>query len=228
MSNPVDRFNELAEEYDEFTDAMPNYREMNEMVLELFERWFEDHPPESICELGCGTGTMTRTVVDEFEPDHYVALDGAEKMVERAVDTFSDYTGPTHVRFEKQVFEEWSPETTFDVVYSSLSIHHMSDPDKRALYRTVREALNTDGLFLYADLFDPPEALDNYYYEVTRQRRLDGGMTEEEFEERWQSHLDNDCPSSWFDSLDWLTEAGFETVDCGWKNANRAVLMAFP
>lgn len=226
MSYPIDRFNELADEYDEFTDAMPNYREMNETILEYFEVWFDRHSPETICELGCGTGTMTRTLVEEFGPDQYLALDGAGNMVEETIGRFADYSGPTHVQFEQTTFEEWDPDEQFDVVYSSLSIHHMSDSDKQSLYRTIRDSLNQPGLFLYVDLFSPPDSLADYYFDLNKTRRLELGMSEEEFQERWQSHLDNDRPSDWTRTMEWLSEAGFDTVDCGWKNGNRSLFLA--
>lgn len=226
MTDPIERFNELADDYEQFSNSMPKQDEMNETVLELFQQWFSKNPPTSVCELGSGIGTMARTIVDEFKPDQYLALDGAENMVERSIKSFVDYNGPTHVRFEQQAFEEWSPEESFDCVYSSLSIHHMTGDQKQTLFRRIYDSLEPGGLFLYADIFEPPESLADFYYKITRQRRLNMGMTEDEFEERWQSHLENDRPSNWLSTIDWLKEAGFSTVDCAWKNMNRAILLA--
>jgi len=226
MSNPIDRFNEIAGEYDEFTDSMPNFDEMNETTLEIFEHWFESRPSGSICELGSGTGTMARTIVDTFQPERYLALDGAEKMVEQTIKAFTDYTGPTHVRFEVQRFESWEPRESFDCLYSSLSIHHLKHRAKRRLFKRIQKSLNENGLFFYADIFSPLEDLSQFYFKIHKHRRLKSGMSEEEFQKRWQSHLENDIPSEWNNTVSWLNKAGFESVDCVWKNMNRAILLA--
>ncbi|MFB6346153.1 MAG: hypothetical protein ABEK50_10320, partial [bacterium] len=58
MGSPIERFNELAEKYEEFRDTISKYDEMNSVMLEVFDSWNRESAPKSICELGCGTGTM--------------------------------------------------------------------------------------------------------------------------------------------------------------------------
>lgn len=223
MANPIERFNQLAEDYDEFTATMPNHEKMNEIILEFFNHYGKTHSIQSIADLGCGTATMGRTLIEILQPESYLGLDGARQMLDKARETLGEYEGPTEIEFLHRSFTEWSPEDNFDLVYSSLSIHHLTDQEKWSLFSRIHDCLRPEGLFLYADIFKAESGWEELFKSVHWERRRELGMSEDEVEECWQGHKENDKPATIRDTRKGLDRAGFGDIEILWKNLNRTV-----
>jgi SAM-dependent methyltransferase len=98
----------------------------------------------------------------------------------------------------------------FDLVVSSLAIHHLPDARKRSLCREVFELLAAGGAFYNLDcVASPSEEL----HEMSQ--RAFG------FDIRRQDPSDQLAPLD--DQLRWLREAGFDHVACHWKWLELAV-----
>jgi tRNA (cmo5U34)-methyltransferase len=88
-------------------------------------------PPERVLELGMGTGETTRVLLESY-PDAWVTgLDSSPEMVFRLR---QEYDGVILGRMEDPL-----PDGPWDLVISVLSLHHLTDEHKRALFRRVRE-----------------------------------------------------------------------------------------
>jgi len=88
-------------------------------------------PPGRVLELGMGTGETTRRLI-EAHPDAWViGLDSSPDMVFRARQTYDD------VQLARM--EDPLPDGPWDLVISVLSLSDLSDDQKRALCRRVRE-----------------------------------------------------------------------------------------
>ena len=48
-------------------------------------------------------------------------------------------------------YTQYKFDETYDIIVSSLSIHHLSDEEKRKLYVNIFSLLNENGLFINAD-----------------------------------------------------------------------------
>ncbi|MFB6356508.1 MAG: trans-aconitate 2-methyltransferase [bacterium] len=225
MDDVIDRFDDVAGDYEEFTDTVPNYDEMMRTIGEIFNVWAQEKSPRSICELGTGQGRHTRTIVEQFRPETYVGVDGAQSMIRRTRERFESYDGPTDTTFIQASFQDWTPDQHFDWIFSSLSIHHMEDSEKRRLFEKIHNHLNEHGRFLLCDLTRRPEGLVDFYREVERHRMLQQGLSEEEIQERKEIHVTSDVPAYFDDLVTWLKDTGFNSVDCVWKNFNRVILV---
>lgn len=54
----------------------------------------------------------------------------------------------------------------FDTIVSALSIHHLYDPEKAALFRRIYDALKPGGIFVNAEeVLAPTVALDQLYWD---------------------------------------------------------------
>jgi tRNA (cmo5U34)-methyltransferase len=112
---------------------------------------------------------------------------------------------------------------SYDIVISALSIHHLSDPEKEHLYQQIYALLNPEGMFINADqvLGKTPD-LENLY----RQNWLDsvraGGLSEADLQAA-QKRMEYDRMSPLDIQLSWLEAAGFQNVDCWYKNFSFAV-----
>ena len=87
--------------------------------------------PERVLELGMGTGETTRVLLERY-PDAWVTgLDSNPEMVFRLR---QEYDGVLLARMEDPL-----PDGPWDLVIAVLSVHHLSDEQKKVLFRRVRE-----------------------------------------------------------------------------------------
>jgi tRNA (cmo5U34)-methyltransferase len=100
---------------------------------ELQEATIESIPgtPERVLELGIGTGETTRSLLARFPAAKVTGLDSSAEMAFRARELGID------VRLARM--EDPLPDGPWDLVIGVLSVHHLRDPDKRDLFRRVRE-----------------------------------------------------------------------------------------
>ena len=196
--------------------------------------------PAYILDLCCGEGLLTRALLDKFPECRVYGLDGSPKMIahiEKALATYG-------VRFKARQFDlaasDWR-EFPFPAhaVVSSLAIHHLDGTEKQVLFKDIASILTPGGSFIIADLTEP---MDQYgkglaakaWDEAVRQRSLDldGDLKGyDHFCEIGWNHYAQlkpdpdsiDKPSSLFDQLKWLEQAGFTDVDVFWMKAGHAI-----
>lgn len=196
--------------------------------------------PAHILDLCCGEGLLTRALLEKFPESHVHGLDGSPKMIahiEKALAAYGE-------RFKAKQFDlaasDWR-EFSFPVhaVVSSLAIHHLNGTEKQALFKDIASVLAPGGSFIIADLTEPMDRFGqklaaDTWDEIVRQRSLDldGDLRGYDHfcELGWnhyaQSEPDPDSidkPSSLFDQLKWLEQAGFTDVDVFWMKAGHAI-----
>jgi tRNA (cmo5U34)-methyltransferase len=167
-----------------------------------------------VLDLGAGTGLLSALLHEHFPKARLTLVDISDEMLARARDRFA---GEKDVRI---IISDYSVEPLpgrFDAIVSALSIHHLDDPGKAALFRRVFEALTPGGQFVNAEeVLAPTQALDQLYWDEWERLARAAGAPEEEFagvEERAKY----DKPAKLDDQLKWLSEAGFSDVDCYYK-----------
>lgn len=222
----LDHFDELAEEYEDFTEGIPNYREMMGVIREVFDQWERTGSLDRVLELGTGTGKLARAVVDSYQPDFFRGLDGSDNMVTETRNRFDGYDGSAELDFERVEFSQWTPEESYDLVYSSLAVHHLKNPAKRNLFATIYKALKPGGHFLLCDVFRRRSGLIDFYKTIKHHRLLEKGLSEDEAEEHWESHVPNRTLADWEKLFEVLEEIGFSAVDCVWRDMYRSIFVA--
>jgi tRNA (cmo5U34)-methyltransferase len=106
----------------------------------------------------------------------------------------------------------------FDMVVSALSIHHLEDADKRTLFGRMHEALTPRGAFVNADeVCGPTDELELFYKEEWQRQAMELGVTRKQLDDA-EGRMEHDILATTEDQLEWLREAGFEEVDCFYKN----------
>ena len=98
--------------------------------------------PGRILDLGSGTGAGTFALLARFERAEVTALDTSEQMLRRLEEKarvlgVSDRVTTVPVDLDTR----WPPLGTFDLVWASSSLHHMSDPDQvlAAVFTVIRQ-----------------------------------------------------------------------------------------
>jgi ubiquinone/menaquinone biosynthesis C-methylase UbiE len=101
-----------------------------------------------VLDVGCGTGVLTRLA--KQKAGEVAGIDAAAEMIEVARST-SERDG-LDIEFQAALIEDLPyPDGHFDVVFSSLMIHHLPPDLKLRGLREVLRVLKAGGRFIVAD-----------------------------------------------------------------------------
>ena len=204
-------FDKAAQDYDRARrQLVPCFDELYGTVLGLLP--FERRAGVRILDLGAGTGLLSALVAEALPNARITLVDFSEAMLKKARRRFASESA----RFDFEVMDYAKEPLVgeYDAVISALSIHHLDDGEKRRLFRKVREILPEGGVFVNADqvLGTTPEV----------DEAREAGVSEYDLAaslERIEQYKNATLKSQ----LAWLEEAGFEEVDCPYKNHRFAV-----
>jgi tRNA (cmo5U34)-methyltransferase len=178
--------------------------------------------PERILDLGAGTGLLARRVRAAYPDAHITLLDGARLMLDRA----RDFLGEQSLSYVHADLGSAPPAGPWDAVVSALAIHHLNDDEKQALFRRIRRVLRRGGVFVNAEQVAGPTAfLTDVYASWHESRARAAGSDDEEWAGAVERMAFDRCASV-EDQLRWLRGAGFEHVDCLFKDHRFAVIAA--
>ena len=204
--------------------ALPSYDEIFTAALEQIP--FEKNASVSVLDLGAGTGLFSWHILEEYPTAAFTLCDLAPKMLEIARGRFVAYPGRFTYLIED--YRQISVDQTFDLVISSLSIHHLSDRDKRALFARIYSLLEDDGLFINIDqVWGPTEYWQSRYWDQWLEKVRRSGASQDQVEASIKRRKEYDREASLADQLQWLGQVGFSQVDCVYKHAFIGVFCAF-
>ena len=148
-----------------------------------------------LLELGTGTGITARRVLARHPDARLIGIDSSADMLAHAELPGAD--------LRRQDLRDPLPEGPFDLVFSSLAVHHLDGAGKADLFKRVAAALAPGGRFALADVVVPEDPADV----VTP---IDGSY---------------DLPDTVADQLAWLRDAGFD-ARVSWQSRDLAVIVA--
>jgi len=178
---------------------------------------FDPGAPIRVLDLGAGTGLFSRFVLERYPQATFVLYDLGKKMLAKAEERFRD----TWDQFESVVgdYREIAYQQAFDLVVSSLSIHHLTDPDKADLDRRIYAALKPGGVFINIDqVRGESEYVRQLYWNGWLDRVRASGASAEQIEESITRRTTYDKDALLCDQIQWLREARFESADCVYKH----------
>jgi tRNA (cmo5U34)-methyltransferase len=143
-------------------------------------------------------------------------LDLARKRFRQESDAFA---------FIEQRLEDFSEDERFDVVISSLAIHHLEDADKRSLFKRILTALRPGGAFINVDQIKGQPPFDRLYWETWLAKVRTAGASEPNIQTSIKRRKAFDLDARLSSQLTWLREAGF-AADCIYKHYFVAVFLA--
>jgi tRNA (cmo5U34)-methyltransferase len=187
---------------------------MRQIALELLPP--SPQIPLQVLDLGAGTGLFSTLVHSKYPTACFTLWDVADKMLEVAKSRFANSTA----QFSYVVgdYRSFAALDSYDLIISSLSIHHLSDPEKQELFRCIFRALKLGGIFLNMDQIKGPtlELQETYCQKWEEITRINGA-TEEEIQGGMERRRLYDREATLENQLQWLREAGFQEVDCIYK-----------
>ena len=212
-------FEDEAKDFDRLIlTLIPHYAQMVEALIAAIP--FDGAAPLRAIDLGCGTGTVARAVLEVFPNAHVTCLDLAENMIAMARAKLARYA---HVNYIVGDFHRINGN--YDVVLSSLALHHLpTDADKQHLYRRIYDSLAPGGVFYTADVVLGSGDFVQAAYLRKWCEFMRRYVSQEEIEDQWiPKYLAEDRPAKLMPQLTWLAEIGFSDVDILWKYYNFAV-----
>jgi tRNA (cmo5U34)-methyltransferase len=119
------QFDWTPDEYlERIRSKVPRYDELQGQAIAAVP-----FPP--VLELGMGTGETTRRLIEAYPDAWVVGLDSSPDMVFRARQTYDD------VQLARM--EDPLPDGPWDLVISVLSVNDLTDEQKQALFRRVKD-----------------------------------------------------------------------------------------
>ncbi len=144
VDNDVGRFGRWAPTYERSYMQRWLFGPAHARMLDLLAAYGPSTPPRRVVDVGCGTGRLLRVVAARWPEAELIGVDAAAGMVEEA-----RRLNPK-ARFENAVAESLPlPNSSADLVLSSISFHHWADQAKGV--NEVARILRPGGWFCLAD-----------------------------------------------------------------------------
>jgi tRNA (cmo5U34)-methyltransferase len=219
--NVKSHFEEEAIEFDKIIlKLIPYYKDMVKALINAIP--FNNDDSIKVLDLGCGTGTISESLINKFPNAKVTCLDIAENMIELAKVKLKGHKDINYVLAD---FYHVNFSEKYDVILSSLALHHLiTDDDKIEVYKKIYDTLNEGGAFFNADdTLGSNDHLQKLYIAKWKEF-MNLKISMDEIENKWiPTHKAEDNPSKLFDQLNWLHNIGFKDVDVIWKYYKFAV-----
>jgi tRNA (cmo5U34)-methyltransferase len=213
-------FEEEAGEFDDIIQKLIPY--YNEILEALVLTVTYQKGKILVADLGCGTGTIAKRILEIYPNAEVTCIDLAASMIEKAKVKLLKYN---NVEYIVKDFYDFDFEKKYDAVLSSLALHHLkNDQDKKSFFKKIFDALKGGGVFYNADVvLGSNETLQNLYMKKWKDFMLKK-VSASEVESKWiPKYEDEDKPTELIEQLRWLEEIGFKAIDVIWKYYNFAV-----
>ncbi len=217
-------FNRSIDYYDDWMKkALPNYNDIFTTAQNLIP--FDSTTTIDVLDLGAGTGLFSKHILEKYPHAKFVLYDLAEKMLNMARNRFKKYQD--QFTFKIGDYRNVDGEEKFDLVISSLSIHHLIHEDKRKLFQSIYRLLRDQGLFINIDqIRGETHYLMDLYWNHWLVQVKKAVPSEQQIQESIGRRKKYDMDATLTEQLQWLKEAGFANVDCVYKNYFVGVFLA--
>jgi len=212
-------FDAGADQYDrQRRMVIPCFNDFYQTAIDLIP--FNGTDSFTFLDLGAGTGLLTAFIISAFPNATVTLMDLSEKMLEKAQERFSLNK---RVNFLVWDYSHSTLPEEYNLIVSAMSIHHLSDNEKKSLYQRVFDALKREGAFINADLVKgETDQVEQKYQDTWMNWIKEAGLSKNELL-KIIDRMRYDRPSSLNIQLQWLKEIGFSNVDCYYKYFNFAV-----
>lgn len=174
----------------------------------------------SVLDVGCGAGNYSLRLLEHRPNLDVTLLDLSRPMLDRAVGRVAALTKGRVETIQADVREADFLQAQFDLILAAMVLHHLRTEDEwRAVFKGFHRWLKPGGSVWIADLV----AHSNPAVQDLMWRRYGEYLTSFK-DETYRDHVftyieQEDTPRPLTEQLNWLRQAGFETVDVLHKNS---------
>ena len=209
---------------------------------------FESEASLRVLDVGGGAGGVSMEILTAYPNCTVVCQDFSEAMLGHARRSLAQFSERVTFVMSDLRDSTWSQiiDGSFDAVVTCSALHNV--PGRiREIYREVFSLVNSGGCFLNCDLVPPPgpmlariylkNRLAAYRARIKEETGVDKSL--EEIEKEWRERRSHYAQwpggtergfrisASVTNHLEWLSQAGFDEVDCLWKDACRTIIGGF-
>ena len=177
-----------------------------------------------VLDLGAGTGLLSAMVAERFPRSRVTLVDLSVEMLRVARRRFAGEPW----RFEFRTMDYARKPLPrgprgYELVMSALSIHHLTDGDKKELFEKAHDSLVDGGHFVNADQVRGETPEEEAWYQKWWLGRVDDAGVSEEDLATALARMRADRNATLEAQMCWLVEAGFEAVRYVYKDHRFAV-----
>ena len=206
---------------DKSNSFLPYRKEIIEIFLSYCDYFISKNGNIKIMELGCGDGYTANKILSNNKIEKAVLIDGSNQMLMAAKERLNKFNNIEyrHISFQDLINKQ---EITgkYNLIFSSLAIHHLTLEEKGKLYRLIYDLLLTDGSFINYDVVLPLSLnLEPWYLDIWKNWIENNEQANPSLNNIPQQYKDNkdNIPSSLEEQLKILNDIGFNNVDCYFK-----------
>jgi ubiquinone/menaquinone biosynthesis C-methylase UbiE len=198
------------------------HREIYDILHEFLLSYYKK--PFKMLDLGCGDASFAAQALLNTTMNFYCGIDLSEPALEIARDNMAKLKSAKlfiQGDFLELIFQlGQNPENSFDAIFSSFALHHLSLEQKDYLMGQLPRLLKTDGVFLLIDVVrSSEETREDYIRRYLENVRQDWSLlTPQEFL-RVEEHISSsDFPETQEILYSLAKKHGFSRVDCLYRD----------
>lgn len=204
--------------------SIPGYSNMRNLVHKLTLKYAKKDT--IIMDLGCSTGEAIRKSVEKLNDNFFVGLEVSAPMRRKAQESFKKFN---NVEIINQDLREGLPsyDKKISVILSVLTIQFTPIEYRLNIIKNIYQSLSKDGVFIFVEkVLGETAEIDNTFVELYYDLKGENGYTQEKIQKKRKSLEGVLVPvtSSW--NIELLKKAGFEDIDCFWRDLNFAGYIA--
>lgn len=204
-------FNNAANNYDNLrSNIIPNMQQYYNTAIELTLNFTNP----KILDLGAGTGILTQLLHNKHPQSEITLVDISNQMLTIAKNKFKNIK---HFKYIEDDYLKMNFNDNYDIIISSLSIHHLEDDEKYQLYEKIFKHLNNGGIFINADeVKGPTKVTEQIYKNKETDYLFEQNLSNNQIDEiLYRRTLDK--PATLHDNIQWLINIGYSNVDVFYK-----------
>ncbi len=192
--------------------------------------------PGLIVDLGCGTGSLTIKLLENFDSAKVYAIDLDPAILFLTRQRLKNFKNKVQVMQADITKMDWDKYIGADAVVSATALHWLKAEDLETVYLQIHKILHSGGIFLNADHSGSYSNLIQRYWESNREQMLQQTQSADDWDGFWQKFLselggdvrierqkaigqwegcEEGIPLQWH--FQKLAKCGFENIDCFWR-----------
>jgi tRNA (cmo5U34)-methyltransferase len=207
-------FGAMADSYDDFIRrAVPRYEEMSARLVDYLPT-----TAHRVLELGCGTGNLSLRLAHRYPAAHLTLVDASAEMIATTRARLAAAHPHVDATFVTDRFEQLTlAPASFDVVTSSISLHHVVD--KAPVYASMFAALAPGGTFRFSDQLGGSATNHGHNWRRWLEHcREPGNCSEDDVRSLLDHAAAHDHYTPLAEQFRLLAASGFCDLDCVWRN----------
>ena len=200
---------------------IPDYEVAQRLLVDLLP--FDGTKKIKILDLGSGPGALSELVLERYPQSEVLAFDLTQEMLDSAKFRLSRF-GSRFQIFQGDYRNKELFGGGYDAILAGITLHHLTDSERKMAFQDFFLALNPGGIFLSQDIvMDEDLFISEWHYNLWRKFMRDNGEDDSFW---YEKHKEKDHPVSIERLKSWLTEAGFAHPACHWRFWNFSIVSA--